>query len=257
MNAQGTAHRWGGVRAARSERAGVVARRVPGHTAARHGLRKALGTSARFALSHQPTRVTCCSDLTTKPLALRVHRPREYQLPPCVMDAQRVSLNEPVPLRSFLLAEVLRFTLTVAALPGVSRIALMGSLATSKAAPNDADVLVSVASDASLDRLARAARALKGHAQTRNSGADIFLADLDGRYIGRICHWRECRPGIRLACRAQHCGRREFLHDDLQVVRLASMCVAQPPELWPTLVRRGALPADVERILLGPLQTRK
>lgn len=169
-----------------------------------------------------------------------------------------MSLDEPVPLRSFLLAEVLRFTLKVAALPGVSRIALLGSLATPKVAPKDADVLVSVASDCRLDRLAEAARALKGHAQTRNSGADIFLTDLDGRYIGRICHWRECRPGIRLACRAQHCGRREFLHDDLQVVNLAPMLVVQPPvELWPTLVRRVAIPADVERILLGPLQTRR
>ena len=117
-------------------------------------------------------------------------------------------MGEPVPLRSFLLAEVLRFTLKVAGLPGVSRIALMGSLATSKAAPLDAEVLVSVTTDCSLDRLAAAARALKGHAQTRNSGADLFLADLDGQYLGRICHWRECRPGIRLACRAQHCSRR-------------------------------------------------
>lgn len=138
-------------------------------------------------------------------------------------------MEEPVPLRSFLLAQVLRFTLKVAGLPGVSRIALMGSLTTSKAAPKDADVLVSVSPDCSLDRLATAARALKGQAQSRNSGADIFLADLDGRYIGRICHWRECRPGIRLACRAQHCGRREFVHDDLQVVHLASTLVAQPP----------------------------
>jgi len=146
-------------------------------------------------------------------------------------------MDEPVPLRSFLLAQVLRFTLKAAGLPGVSRIALMGSLATSKAVPKDADVLVSVTPDCSLDRLATAARALKGQAQTRNSGADIFLADLDGRYLGRICHWRECRPGIRLACRAQHCGRREFVHDDLQVVNLAPMLVALPPvELWPILV---------------------
>ena len=47
-----------------------------------------------------------------------------------------------------------------------------------------------------LDRLVKAGRALKGFAPTRNSGADIFLSNLDSRYIGRICHWRDCRPGI-------------------------------------------------------------
>ena len=166
---------------------------------------------------------------------------------------------EPAPLRAFLLQGVLRFTAAVGGLPGVDRIALVGSLTTHKASPKDADVLVTVASDCDLDRLAKAARALKGHAQTRNSGADIFLADPDpaGRYVGRICHWRDCRPGIRLACRAQHCGRREFLNDDLQDVELSSTLVAAPPiELWPVVVRRVAVPVDVEELLLRALQAR-
>jgi hypothetical protein len=49
-------------------------------------------------------------------------------------------------------------------------------------------------------------------------GADIFLADVTGRYLGRICQ-RECHP--RVACLAQHCGRREHLNDDLHVVTLS------------------------------------
>jgi hypothetical protein len=160
-----------------------------------------------------------------------------------------------VPLRTFLLKGVLRFTLAAAGLPGVGRIALLGSLATSKISPKDADVLVTVAADSRLDRLAKAGRALKGYAQARNSGADIFLADPTGQYIGRICHWRECRPGMRLACQAQRCGHREFLSDDLQVVNLPSTLVAAPPiEIWPVVVRRVATPADVEQILLQPLQ---
>lgn len=53
----------------------------------------------------------------------------------------------------------------------------MGSLTTSKISPKDAGVLVTVAADSSLDGLAKAGRALKGYAQTRNSGADIFLAN--------------------------------------------------------------------------------
>src|SRR5438128_10247764 len=62
--------------------------------------------------------------------------------------------EEQVPLRTFLLNGVLHFTITVGGLPGVSRIALMGSLATQKISPKDADVLVTVAADSSLDRLA-------------------------------------------------------------------------------------------------------
>jgi hypothetical protein len=122
---------------------------------------------------------------------------------------------------------------------------------TQKASPKDADVLVTVNPDSSLDRLAKAGRVLKGFAQTRNSGADIFLSNLDGQYIGRTCHWRDCRPGIRVACRAQHCGRREFLNDDLQDVNLSSSLVAAPPiALWPSVVRRIALPVDVDDVLL-------
>jgi hypothetical protein len=166
--------------------------------------------------------------------------------------------EEQVPLRTFLLNGVLHFTITVGGLPGVSRIALMGSLATQKISPKDADVLVTVAADSSLDRLAKAGRTLKGYAQTRNSGADIFLADPEGQYIGRVCHWRECRPGIRLACQARRCGQREFLNDDLHVVNLPSTLVVAPPiEIWPIVVRRVAIPADVEQILLQPLQARR
>lgn len=93
---------------------------------------------------------------------------------------------------------------------------MVGSLVTQKVLPKDADVLVTVAPEASLVRLAEAGRKLKGYAQARNSGADIFLADPDGQYIGRICHWRECWPGVRQSCWARHCGKREFASDDSQ-----------------------------------------
>ena len=142
--------------------------------------------------------------------------------------------EEQVPLRIFLLNGALRFTHVVRDIAGVSRVSLVGSLTTSKTTPKDADVLVTVAPDCDLARLAKAGRALKGHAQTRNSGADIFLASPDGRYIGRTCGWRECRPGIRVACRALHCGATEFLNDDLQVLNLAPALIDQPPiDLWP------------------------
>lgn len=136
---------------------------------------------------------------------------------------------------------------------GVMRIALVGSLTTAKPIPHDADVLVSIDDAVDFSRLARAGRGLKGAAQHINLGADIFLADQSGSYIGRICHYRECHP--RALCRAQHCGRRDHLNDDLHVVTLSRELIAAPPvELWPRVVRHVSVPADVEELLLAELE---
>ena len=133
----------------------------------------------------------------------------------------------------------------------MTRIALLGSLTTAKLDPKDADLLVTVRDDTDLAALARLARRLKGRTQTRNHGADIFLANETPRYIGRVCGWRECVPGIRMACKAQHCGRRTFLHDDLQNVTLSAELVRAPPlELWPDVVRHVIPPSDVDRHLI-------
>lgn len=162
----------------------------------------------------------------------------------------------PVPLRTHLLNASYTFARRAAQLPGVSRIAVIGSLLTPKLQPKDADVLVTVDADLELGRLAHAGRQFKGRTQTRNCGADIFLANEAGRYLGRICGWRECAPGIRAACRAEHCGRVAYLNDDLWVVTLKPALVAEPPlELWPRLVRRVALPRDVEAVLGQGLPT--
>jgi hypothetical protein len=159
--------------------------------------------------------------------------------------------NSESTIRDGLLSYVQRFVESACLCPGVRRIALIGSLATDKENPKDADLLVIVEDDADLTPLATAGRRLKGHAQSRNKGADIFLADPAGNYIGRICHWRDCRPGIRALCDARHCGRRVFLHDDLDAVTLdASLIKAPPLELWPKIVRRAELPSDVERRLV-------
>lgn len=159
-------------------------------------------------------------------------------------------------IRELLLAEVRQFVERARLFPGVRRIALIGSLAKEKSDPKDADVLITVDDDADLTPLATAGRKLKGHAQTRNKGADIFLADPSNNYIGRICHWRECRPGIRASCDARHCGRRAFLHDDLDDVTLdASLIKAPPLELWPKIARRVELPSDVETLLVQPIES--
>jgi hypothetical protein len=104
-------------------------------------------------------------------------------------------------------------------------------LTTTKANPKDAEVLVTT--DGAMDRaqLARADCRLKDLGQTINLGADIFLADEGGRYLGRIWHYRECRP--RRGCLATHCGRREHLNDDFHVVTLSKELLAAPPiGLW-------------------------
>jgi len=84
-------------------------------------------------------------------------------------------------IRSFLLSEVLQFVERARTCPGVRRIALLGSLASTKRDPKDADVLVMVDDDAGLASLAIAARRLKGRAQSRNKGADILLVDTSAR----------------------------------------------------------------------------
>ena len=151
------------------------------------------------------------------------------------------------------LCAVLAFVQEARTCPGVVRMALVGSLATEKPNPKDADVLVPVDDPMELAPLALAGRRLKGQCQSINLGADIFLADQAGRYIGRICHYRSCHR--RVACRAQGCGRRQHHNDDLHVVSLDPGLIASPPlVLWPHFVRRGPMPADVEELLLVGLE---
>ena len=157
--------------------------------------------------------------------------------------------------RQFLLTAVRTFVHASCGLAGLHRIALMGSLTTCKPSPKDADVLVTIDPGLDLTDLARAARRLQGAAQTRNLGADIFLADPRHHYLGRVCQYRQCHP--RVACRAQRCGRYPHLNDDLQIVTLAPDLIAAPPvDLWPTVVRRISVPDDVEDVLLAGLQGR-
>jgi hypothetical protein len=163
----------------------------------------------------------------------------------------RPSVPEP---RAYLLKAVLEFVRAARSLSGVRRIALLGSLTTDKPVPKDADVLVLIDASMDLAPLARPARQLKGAAQKINLGADIFLADEMGRYMGRVCRFRECHH--RVACRALHCGRRQHLNDDLQIVALSQAVIGAPSiELWPKVVRRCAVPADTEALLMGPAET--
>src|SRR5690348_9958839 len=106
-------------------------------------------------------------------------RSRSYGPSPSVPNPRRVLLDA-----------VSEFVRVASACPGVRRIALVGSLATDKPVPKDADLLVTIDSAMDLAALARAGRRLKGQAQSINLGADIFLADETGHYLGRVCGYR-------------------------------------------------------------------
>ncbi len=153
--------------------------------------------------------------------------------------------------RKALLTEAAHFVRTIRHLPGVVRIALVGSITTEASEPKDIDLLVTIADDADLRPLAAAARRMQGRAQSLGAGADVFLADREGVYLGRTCPWKECWTGRRQSCDALHCGSRPYLHDDLGTVTLRAGLIAAPPvELYPRVFRRGTLPADVEALVV-------
>ena len=153
-------------------------------------------------------------------------------------------------MREKMLSGVLVFVRSAICLEGVRRIALLGSIVTGKPEPKDVDLLVTVTDEADLAPLAKCTRQLQGRVKGLNRGTDVFLADESGLYLGRICKWRQCGPGIRASCYALHCGRRHYLYDDLGTVKLDAALVAAPPvQLWPTVIRRCPLPEDVELLL--------
>jgi predicted nucleotidyltransferase len=168
----------------------------------------------------------------------------------------RTSERKPRPTRAGhrreLLALATEFIASAAVMPGVRRIAVLGSIVTPKEDPKDIDLLVEISDTLDLATLARLGRRLKGRAQSLGRGADVFLADAGGTYIGRTCLWRECRAGIRRSCDADHCGRRPHLHDDLSAVCLEPSLIKAPPlDVWPEVIVRIALPADVAEWLHG------
>lgn len=156
--------------------------------------------------------------------------------------------------RQRLLEEVLLFTTAAHQLPGAVRIALIGSLTTNEPDPDDADLLVTVADDMDLAPLAKLGRQLSGHTQSFARGGEVFLADSQGNYLGRTCPWKQCEPFIRMSCQAQNCGRRQYLYDDLQNIRLHKEVITAPPvELWPQVVTRCPVPEDLQRVVLANL----
>ncbi len=181
----------------------------------------------------------------------------ENEIAPLWVGDDDILQASPLPdKRVPLLEATLAFVEKVKKLPGVRRIALQGSLCTDKAIPEGVDLLVEVDDQADLTALAKSGRQLTGKTMATgdNCGADIFICNQAGDYLGRTCHWKTCEPGIRHSCHAQHCGRRQFLHDDLQNIKLDPEAIQSPPlELWPKVIARVDLPDDVTKILVSQI----
>ena len=175
-----------------------------------------------------------------------------------VEPANRIPAKQlpPLPdLRKIMFAEVRRFVRFARHIPGVCRIALIGSLATDGEFPKDIDLVVTVNDDCDLTPLAQLARQLSGHMNSHSAGADVFLSSEDGKYLGRTCPWKNCGPGFRVSCDAMHCGMRPYLHDDLNATRLNEKLIAQPPVLlWPVPRATENVPLDVRHELVEQLE---
>lgn len=157
-------------------------------------------------------------------------------------------------IREHLLRGVSKFVESASKLDGVLRIALIGSLATPKENPKDADLLVTIEDHLDIEVLAKSGRRLKGWAQHRNTGADIFLCNPEGAYLGRTCSFKDCHPRVR--CAGTQCGFGSRVCTDFEVVRLPQGVLSEPPiELWPRIVTRGDVPEDVENLLFSLAST--
>ena len=157
-----------------------------------------------------------------------------------------MEILDPRTKRQKLLAHLPWFVRSVAKVNGVQRISILGSITTEKLKPKDIDFLVMIEASAELEPVARLGRKLKGRTGSEGGGADIFLTDVLGKYIGRTCSWKDCRIGARRSCEALNCGQRQYLHDDLQAVTLSQETIAGALELWPVMEERVGLPKDLE-----------
>jgi hypothetical protein len=131
----------------------------------------------------------------------------------------------------------------------VLRIALIGSITTTKPKPRDVDVIVTISEDLSIQSLAALGRKLLGKQVSVGdaSGADVFLATQDHDYLGRTCSYRECHPRVR--CRGtQYNG--SYINNDFQVLRLKKELIQSPPvEVFPEVLVRKSLPDDLQAAL--------
>ena len=149
---------------------------------------------------------------------------------------------------------VYEFFVSCLKINSVKRIAIIGSILTQKEKPNDVDLLLTIPDDLELNRLAKFCRVLQGKSGQIGGGADVFVVNLNNKYLGRICIWKVCKFGVRMRCDADNCGKREYLHDDLSVIKLSKELIDNPPLiLFPKIIRNVSIPLDVEEGLINKI----
>ena len=89
----------------------------------------------------------------------------------------------------------------------VIEVGLAGTLASEDEYPNDIDAVVFLDGFNELPDIARAARQM---ASVCNSW-EVFVFTVDFKYLGRICHYKECRP--RVACADKRCGTYPHIYE--------------------------------------------
>jgi len=147
------------------------------------------------------------------------------------------------------------FLPAIKAVPGVEFIGLIGSITRESPNPKDIDYVLCVMPSTDLSELGKIFRKISGRMTQIGKGADMFVFDSEnGEYLGRICSYRDCRPGIR-RCDADHCGMRAYLKDDLSTIRLPAFVRKKVPvELYPKLrYNPPDAPDDLKQILLSEL----
>lgn len=139
-----------------------------------------------------------------------------------------------------------KFLPSLRALACVERIGLTGSITTPKIEPKDIDVVVCTVSGSDLSELATIYRKMSGRLQSMGRGVDIFIFEKLS-YVGRPCRYRECAPGIRSSCTANHCGLRPYLCDNLRVIELYLTTLSRlPVQLYPDGWYLDDVPRDVK-----------
>lgn len=169
-------------------------------------------------------------------------------------DAQRVTAAlDPNTDRGALILAGKWFVEAVVKNPQVERVALCGSLTTSKEHPKDIDFLVYVSQDVDLKWLSKMKRGLLGRIHRGCLGADVFVVE-HGSYIGRACRYRD--PWPRQVCVAQDltCHSRLGLCDTQRNLILNEGLVQHPPiVLYPEIegaLKPSEIPDDVARHLM-------
>jgi predicted nucleotidyltransferase len=92
-------------------------------------------------------------------------------------------------------------------LVSVGEVVLCGSMAAGDPYPSDVDLAVVLSH---LDELSRLARFCRQISSTTHAW-EVFVFNTDRKYLGRICHKREC-PG-RYPCDAMDCGKKPHLRN--------------------------------------------